>query len=106
METVTSIQKLKELLKNEEEFILLKHSLTCPISASAKGEAENFERSSDTSVYFIPIQEARDVSQFAAEELKISHESPQAFYIKKGSVEWNATHFDITKTNLDKAVIS
>ncbi|SIS52291.1 bacillithiol system redox-active protein YtxJ [Salimicrobium flavidum] len=104
MKQIVTGEGFQNLLQQENEFILLKHSLTCPISASAKTEVEGFEQSTDLGVYLIPIQEARDVSQLVAEQLEISHESPQAFHIKGAEVKWHASHFDITRANLSQAV--
>ncbi|WP_347862549.1 bacillithiol system redox-active protein YtxJ [Salimicrobium sp. PL1-032A] len=103
MEPITRNDSLKEMWNNNKAFVLLKHSLTCPISASAKDEVTSFEDSSDIPVYIVPIQEARDVSREVERQLDIKHESPQAFFIKDGNVVWHGTHFDITAKALADA---
>ncbi|SDJ66390.1 bacillithiol system redox-active protein YtxJ [Salimicrobium halophilum] len=106
MERITSKEALQELLNDKKPFVLLKHSLTCPISATAKDAVSSFEKSSDVPVYMIPIQEARDVSLEVTAQLEIKHESPQAFYLDGEKVIWHGSHFDITEKALSEAVSS
>ncbi|MET3682674.1 bacillithiol system protein YtxJ [Alkalibacillus flavidus] len=98
-------EELNQLL-SEDEAILLKHSLTCPISAQAKGHVEAFANKHDVPTYVIHIQENRDLSNEVSNQVGIKHESPQVLYLKQGDVQYHASHFDITEEQLNNVVTS
>jgi thioredoxin 1 len=54
----------------------------------------------------ITVQTHRPVSDAVAKLLGVRHETPQAILLRDGKVVWNASHFRITATELDKAVIA
>ena len=61
---IDTIDQFEELLKQEDRFFLLKHSLTCPISHAAyQGVSKNMPRE-DQSVpaYYLAVQDARPLS--------------------------------------------
>ncbi|HEY0430088.1 MAG TPA: bacillithiol system redox-active protein YtxJ [Pyrinomonadaceae bacterium] len=78
--------------------LLFKHSLTCPISASAYHEISN----ADADVNIIVVQHAREVSNAIAEKTGIRHESPQAIVLKDGEVIYHASHYNITPNEVEK----
>ncbi|GAA0455916.1 bacillithiol system redox-active protein YtxJ [Alkalibacillus silvisoli] len=98
---ITAQDELKSILE-QDEALLLKHSLTCPISGDAKTQFEKFTSQTDLPAYIIHIQENRDLSNLVADHFDIKHESPQAFYIKNGEVKFHASHFDITTKKLEE----
>ncbi|WP_425441983.1 bacillithiol system redox-active protein YtxJ [Sediminibacillus massiliensis] len=91
-----------EQVKNQyESFILMKHSLTCPISAEAKREFELFsEEATDVPLFVLYVQKARELSNHIAETYDVKHESPQVLVFKNNQVVWNESHGNITKKNL------
>ncbi|NIK11036.1 bacillithiol system redox-active protein YtxJ [Alkalibacillus almallahensis] len=103
VQQITEEAQLNQAL-NQNEAILLKHSLTCPISAEAKGHVESFATNHEIPAYIIHIQENRDLSNQVAEELNIKHQSPQVFYIKQGNVEYHTSHFEIKEDQLENVV--
>ncbi|GEL77187.1 bacillithiol system redox-active protein YtxJ [Tenuibacillus multivorans] len=106
MELLTSKEAFEQALKDHEELILLKHSLTCPISGEAKGQLETFEAShEDVPTFIIHIQDNRDVSNFVADYFDIKHESPQVFYIENGEVKFHASHWDVTSKKLESVTV-
>ncbi|MFL6212176.1 MAG: bacillithiol system redox-active protein YtxJ [Pyrinomonadaceae bacterium] len=85
---------LDELLarSHESPVILFKHSLTCPISARAYREMQQFAGE----VALVVVQRAREVSRAVETVTGVQHESPQAIILRNGRPAWSASHFDIT----------
>jgi bacillithiol system protein YtxJ len=75
----------------EQPVLLFKHSLTCPISASAYQQISQ----ADADVNIIVMQHAREISNQLAEKTGIRHESPQAIVLKDGKPVFHASHYDI-----------
>ncbi|UTR11418.1 bacillithiol system redox-active protein YtxJ [Evansella sp. LMS18] len=97
-------QQFEEVLKEQETLILLKNSTTCPISHEAFKETENFAGENDSvPVYYLNVQELRDLSNEVAEKYNVKHESPQALLFSDGKVSWHASHWKVTKKELAKA---
>ena len=103
-EKVETIEQFTKLVKENQKFILLKHSLTCPISQEAYDEFDQFcESNKDCNAYYLYVQEARPLSNYIAETYGIKHESPQALIFENDSVKWHASHFKITEKSLTEA---
>lgn len=90
---------IEHSLSDELKGILFfKHSTRCGISSAA---LRNLERtwnipSDKCDVYMLDLLQHRDVSNLIAQELKVSHESPQAILIKGGHVLYHASHHSIS----------
>jgi bacillithiol system protein YtxJ len=86
----------------ETPLFVLKHSTTCPVSAAAYREFD----ASITGIpkYFLRIQDNRPVSDEIESDLGVRHESPQLFLLKDGKVLWQATHYAISKSKINKAL--
>lgn len=99
---ITSVEQWKQVLDQSinKPFIMLKHSTTCPVSAHAYGEFTSFENPIER--YLVKVIENRPVSNEISSDLGIQHESPQAFLIANRDVVWNASHWKITKKELEK----
>lgn len=102
MELLTSNEAFEKAIKGNDSILLLKHSLTCPISAEAKAEFE--KTSANIPKYIIHVQDHREVSNYVADYFNIKHESPQVFYIKDGHVEFHASHWDVTSEKLEDII--
>ncbi len=101
LEKIHSIDEFNEILKHPNTFLFLKHSLTCPISASAYDEYKHFiENQNEYKGYYLAVQDSRELSSHIAETFGIKHESPQAFIISDGKPTWNASHWDIKESTL------
>ena len=82
--------------------ILYKHSTRCPVSSYVIDEVHQFaDTHPDWSIYILKVVERRALSDAVADELGITHQSPQAFVIKQGTCVWHASHSDITAERLD-----
>ncbi|MBY0146550.1 bacillithiol system redox-active protein YtxJ [Neobacillus niacini] len=105
LKKIDSSSQLEDLLKKEDKFFLLKHSLTCPISHAAYQEYEKYATENEgVPAYYLAVQEARPLSNEIAEKFEIKHESPQAILIKNGDAIWNASHWKITNRSLANAI--
>ncbi len=94
-------EQFQDVIQNNDSFFLLKHSITCPISAEAKQQYEQFAEQTKTPLYILHVQEARPLSNEIAETYGVKHESPQALYFKNNKIVWNASHWDVTKEALE-----
>lgn len=92
--------EFQDVLNREAEFYLLKHSLTCPISAGAKQEYDRYSLDTQLPMYTLYVQEARELSNMIAERYEVKHESPQALLFVNNQVIWHTSHHDITGTAL------
>ncbi len=92
----------------ERPVLLFKHSRTCGISCEALDELQtHVDRTASTAAYkLITVQSHRGLSDAAATRFGIRHETPQAILLRDGRPVWNASHFRITASNLDKIVSS
>ncbi len=92
--SVNSTAALDELLERSHDapVILFKHSLTCPISATAYREMQGVA----ADVGLVVVQKARPVSDEIEARTGVRHESPQALVLRDGRVVWSATHWNVT----------
>ena len=78
--------------------MILKHSTTCSISATALSRLErawNTDAAKDIKPYYLDLLKLRPISNKIAQEFDVDHESPQVLIIKNGKSIYNASHFDI-----------
>lgn len=95
----TSLEQLADR-SQEQPVVIFKHSLTCPISASAYDQMAEFQGE----VTLVEVQSARELCKAIEQRLGIAHESPQVIVLKDGRVVWNASHFKITADAVAEAV--
>lgn len=97
----------RALINSKKTLLLFKHSNTCPISAAAKFEFDNFLRAhSELDTRVVIVQEERALSNALADLLRVQHESPQAILLRNGEVRWHASHGEITVATLERALAS
>ena len=99
---VTDIKAFEEMADRSKErpVVIFKHSLTCPISATAYDQMAEFAGE----VSLVEVQRARELSSEIENRLGVNHESPQVIVLSKGQVVWNASHFEITAAAVAEAV--
>ncbi|UBH09153.1 bacillithiol system redox-active protein YtxJ [Macrococcus armenti] len=100
---INTIEQFENLIEEQTNVYLLKHSETCPVSLSAYDQFENFMYERDINGYYLIVQQARALSDYIAEQTNVKHESPQAFYFTNKTVKWHDSHRNITIANLSKA---
>jgi len=99
---ITDTKSFEDLAERSKErpMVIFKHSLTCPISAAAYQQMEQF----NGEVALVEVQRARALSTEIESKLGVAHESPQVIVMSKGQVVWNASHFKITAEAVADAV--
>ena len=99
---ITDSKSFEELTERSKEqpIVIFKHSLTCPISAAAYEQMEQF----DGQVALVEVQRERALSTEIESRLGVAHESPQVIVLSKGQVAWTASHFKITAEAVADAV--
>jgi len=103
MKKIETVQEFENLAESQPRFFFMKHSLTCPISGNAFNEYQSFlNKHGEEEGYYLAVQESKELSNHIAEKFGIKHESPQAFLFIDGKPGWNASHGNITETELDK----
>lgn len=100
---IQSQVEFEQALETNEQLFLLKHSLTCPISATAKQAYERFAEETKTPTYILHVQDSRDLSNKIAHNHDVKHESPQVLQFRDGEVVWHSSHWDITPDRLEGA---
>ena len=99
---VTEVAALDDLLARSHTapVVLLKHSVTCSISADVYREVADYAGD----IALVIVQSARPLSNAIAERTGVRHQSPQALVLRDGQAVWHAAHYDITADGLSKAV--
>ncbi|MCM3362826.1 bacillithiol system redox-active protein YtxJ [Niallia sp. MER TA 168] len=105
MKKIDTVEKFEDLVQSKEIFWLVKHSLTCPISANAFDEYKQYaEDNKEIATYYLAVQESRELSNYIAENYQVRHESPQALLFENNHIVWHTSHGKITVDSLQKAV--
>lgn len=103
MQKIDSIEQFDQLVDSGETFFFLKHSTTCPISQAGYDEFAKFDSNGNDQLYFLTVQDSRELSNHIAEKFHVKHESPQAFLFVNSDVAWHASHFKITAKGMAAA---
>jgi len=103
---ISTIQEFEELINLNEKFVFLKHSTTCPISHAAYTEFLAFATAyEEIPLYYLQVQDDRELSNYIAEKTSIRHESPQLFIFENGEAVYNTSHFSIKKESIENALL-
>ena len=100
--SVDSLDTLERLFSDsfDRPVVLLKHSMTCGISAGVYREVSLF--GGDVNV--VVVQTHRDLSSSIASRTGIRHESPQAIVLVDGKAVYHASHYDIEAAHIEASV--
>ncbi|WP_017756149.1 bacillithiol system redox-active protein YtxJ [Calidifontibacillus oryziterrae] len=101
---LSSVEEFNRIIESSGTFLLMKHSLTCPVSQAAFDEFGKFTNNTKFPTYYLYVQDARPLSNYIAETFHIKHESPQALLFENGQVKWHVSHWNITETNIIQAI--
>jgi bacillithiol system protein YtxJ len=90
---VDDTKELEDLssLSYSKPVILFKHSLTCPLSATAYREMEQL----DDEVHLVVVQRAPAVSREVESKTGVRHESPQVIVLRNGKAVWTTSHWNV-----------
>jgi bacillithiol system protein YtxJ len=99
---ITDTKAFEDLVQRsiQKPVVIFKHSLTCPISASAFEQMSRYKGD----VALVEVQRARSLSNEIEQRLGVRHESPQIIVLRNGQVVWDASHFKITADAVADAV--
>lgn len=103
--TIKSEEDLEKAIKEsyETRVAIFKHSTSCFISKTVlKNFEKEIENSEDlkSSFYFLDLLAFRPISNKIAEDFGIRHESPQLIVIENGNAISNASHQDISLSQI------
>ena len=99
LESLSQLETIMEESKNKPQ-VIYKHSSTCGISRMVLNMfSESYDMNLDIDLYFLTIQNHREVSNAIAEKFGVMHESPQLLVIKKGEVVFHTSHGAIADTD-------
>lgn len=85
-------------------FIILKVSLTCSLSGYVVRDMGKLGKEIEDITYKVVVQESRDVSDAIAEDLGITHETPQIIILQKGKVIYEAHHEEIEASTVQSVL--
>lgn len=102
---ITTLEEWDEIIAKSSERgqVVLKHSTTCPVSANALREYEEYLKNApnqEADYTLVKVIESRPVSNKIAEDLNVKHESPQIIYVKDKAKYWTASHWSVTKAHM------
>ena len=106
---LTSVEQWNDFLDQSEQnpLFVFKHSTTCPISAEALREFNQYlheDPQRDVTYVLVKVIESRPVSNQIATDVEVKHESPQAIIIHHKQALWNASHWKITTKSIKEAM--
>jgi bacillithiol system protein YtxJ len=106
---ITTVEEWNQALEgsNEKPVVILKHSTTCPVSANALNEYDQYLQKNpnqDVDYLLVKVIESRPVSNQIAEDTGVIHASPQIIYVKKQESYWNASHYAITVEHMTAVI--
>jgi len=100
LESTNQLEAVAENSKNKTQ-VIYKHSSTCGISRMVLGMfTDTYDTDLDIDLYFLTIQNHRDVSNAIEEKFHVKHESPQLLIIKNGEVVFHTSHGAIADITL------
>lgn len=105
---LTTIDQLEEIVtaSQQKPVGILKHSISCGISAMIKWQLEsNWDlEPADLDFYYLDLINHRPVSNKIAEHFDVIHQSPQLLLIKEGKAVYTPSHHMISMQGLKKAL--
>jgi bacillithiol system protein YtxJ len=109
MNELTQTQEFEAVLEasNAAPQLIFKHSTACPTSASAYRRMADFIATAPAGtppVHLVKVIESRPVSNAIAQQLGVTHQSPQIILLNQGAAVWNTSHGSITAQSITQAL--
>lgn len=100
---LTTVGQFDQILKDSftHPVAVFKHSIRCGTSSVAMHRIERNWRF-ETPAYLVDVIHNRQVSDYVAEKLGITHESPQFILLKDGKSVYDASHLFISLDEVGK----
>ena len=103
-EQITTNEDADAFIEAPDAVWILKHSLTCPVSAWAMQEFISYLKSHpQEKAAVVVVQHARNVYNHIAQKLGVKHESPQLFLVQEERVLWHGSHGAVSAANMKQA---
>lgn len=105
-----AVSDIDELLTQSESqpVFIFKHSTTCPISARAHRQFEEYlttpEASQGVAHALVRVIEERPVSLELAQRVGVQHESPQMILLRNRKAVWHDSHRALTVDAMQDAL--
>nr|WP_321412489.1 bacillithiol system redox-active protein YtxJ [uncultured Allomuricauda sp.] len=104
LESMDQLDAIAENSKNKTQ-VVYKHSSTCGISRMVLNMfSEGYDTDLDIDLYFLTIQNHRDVSNAIEDKFAVRHESPQLLMIKNNEVVFHTSHGAIADTDFTQYI--
>ena len=102
---ISQLDEIKQFSKTES-VLIFKHSTRCGISSMVIKQFEKLfqEEHQNLKVYYLDLLRYRDISDEVGYTFQVMHQSPQLIVVKNEVSVFNASHYDITLTDLTKFV--
>ncbi|QTD37776.1 bacillithiol system redox-active protein YtxJ [Polaribacter batillariae] len=105
---LTSLEQLKTIKKESEteSVLIFKHSTRCGISSMVIKQFEKLflEQHQNLKVYYLDLLNYRNISDEVGYSFQVMHQSPQLIVVKNGVCIYNASHYQITQTDLSRFI--
>lgn len=105
---LTSLKQLEEIKEqsNNNAVLVFKHSTRCGISSMVIKQFEKLftEEHKNLKVYYLDLLNYRNISDELGYTFQVMHQSPQLIVVRNGVSVHNASHYDITQTNLSRFI--
>ena len=105
---LNSLNQLKEIKEESktQTVLIFKHSTRCGISRMVIKQFEKLfnENTKDLKVYYLDLLNYRNISDEVGYTFQVMHQSPQLLVIKNEESVFNASHYDITLTDLTRFI--
>jgi len=102
---ISDIAELSAIEQNsyQQPQLIFKHSTRCSISAMALERLNRNWKFTEHQItpYYLDLLQHRDISGKIAEKWQVHHESPQILIIKNGECIHDASHSDISVSEIE-----
>ena len=85
--------------------VIFKHSTRCSISKVVKHRLDKSAIPDHAEFHFLDLIAYRSLSNKVADELGVTHESPQVLLIKNGKCIYHESHYGITMDDIEGEVL-
>ncbi|QTE23393.1 bacillithiol system redox-active protein YtxJ [Polaribacter cellanae] len=104
--SLTSLEQLETIKKESEteSVLIFKHSTRCGISSMVIKQFEKLfsEEHKNLKVYYLDLLNYRDISDEVGYSFQVMHQSPQLIVVRNGVSVYDASHYEITQTDLSR----
>lgn len=90
---------------NHKTVMFFKHSTRCSISSMAKSRLESeWDLDEEVTPIYLDLISYRNLSNLLADKFGVQHESPQIILVKEGIAVYDASHSQISVSDIKKSL--